>query len=97
MRARSQGRSTGAIFGRFFDAPVGMIFTIHRKLETGSWLDYGMFLQNIMRLHAPAVWIPAPRPHGRSIIGSSDPPWACRTRRSSCAVWPWAMPIGTHR
>lgn len=33
---------------RFFDAPVGMIFTIHRKLETGSWLDYGMFLQNII-------------------------------------------------
>ena len=23
---------------RFFDAPVGMIFTIHRKLETGFWL-----------------------------------------------------------
>ena len=35
---------------RFFDAPVGMIFTIHRELETGSWLDYGMFLQNIMLL-----------------------------------------------
>lgn len=33
---------------QFFDAPVGMIFTIHRKLETGSWLDYGMFLQNII-------------------------------------------------
>jgi len=33
---------------RFFDAPVGMIFTIDRVLETGSWLDYGMFLQNIM-------------------------------------------------
>lgn len=33
---------------RFFDAPVGMIFTVHRKLETGSWLDYGMFLQNII-------------------------------------------------
>ena len=33
---------------RFFDAPVGMIFTIHRKLETGSWLDYGMFLQSIV-------------------------------------------------
>jgi nitroreductase len=31
----------------FFDAPVGMIFTIHRGLATGSWLDYGMFLQNI--------------------------------------------------
>jgi nitroreductase len=33
---------------RFFDAPVGMIFTIDRILEQGSWLDYGMFLQNIM-------------------------------------------------
>ncbi|HEY0847912.1 MAG TPA: nitroreductase [Noviherbaspirillum sp.] len=32
----------------FFDAPVGMIFTIDRVMETGSWLDYGMFLQNIM-------------------------------------------------
>jgi len=32
----------------FFDAPVGMIFTIDRVLELGSWLDYGMFLQNIM-------------------------------------------------
>jgi nitroreductase len=33
---------------RFFDAPVGLIFTIERVLEQGSWLDYGMFLQNIM-------------------------------------------------
>jgi len=33
---------------RFFDAPVGMIFTIDRRLEMGSWLDYGMFLQNLM-------------------------------------------------
>lgn len=33
---------------RFFDAPVGMVFTIDRRLEQGSWLDYGMFLQNIM-------------------------------------------------
>jgi nitroreductase len=32
----------------FFDAPVGLMFTIHRDLETGSWLDYGMFLQNVM-------------------------------------------------
>ena len=32
----------------FFDAPVGMIFTIDRIMERGSWLDYGMFLQNIM-------------------------------------------------
>jgi len=33
---------------QFFDAPVGMFFTIHKDLEIGSWLDYGMFLQNIM-------------------------------------------------
>ena len=32
----------------FFDAPVGLIFTIDRRLEQGSWLDYGMFLQNVM-------------------------------------------------
>jgi nitroreductase len=33
---------------RVFDAPVGMIFTIDRILRQGSWLDYGMFLENIM-------------------------------------------------
>ncbi len=33
---------------QFFDAPVGLIFTINRRLATGSWLDYGMFLQNVM-------------------------------------------------
>jgi nitroreductase len=33
---------------RFFDAPVGLLFTIDRVMEQGSWLDYGMFLQNIM-------------------------------------------------
>ena len=33
---------------RFFDAPVGMIFTIDGRLRIGSWLDYGMFLQAIM-------------------------------------------------
>ncbi|GAB4564238.1 MAG: nitroreductase [Rhizobacter sp.] len=33
---------------RFFDAPVGLMFTIDRIMEKGSWLDYGMFLQNIM-------------------------------------------------
>jgi nitroreductase len=32
----------------FFDAPVGFIFTIDRVMEQGSWLDCGMFLQNIM-------------------------------------------------
>ena len=32
----------------FFGAPVGLIFTIDRVLRQGSWLDYGMFLENIM-------------------------------------------------
>lgn len=32
----------------FFDAPVGMIFTIDRRLNQGSWIDHGMFLQSIM-------------------------------------------------
>jgi nitroreductase len=32
----------------FFDAPVGLIFTIDRVMRQGSWLDYGMFLQSVM-------------------------------------------------
>jgi nitroreductase len=32
----------------FFGAPVGLIFTIERVMQQGSWLDYGMFLQNLM-------------------------------------------------
>ncbi|MCM2339650.1 nitroreductase [Rhodoferax sp.] len=33
---------------KFFDAPVGLMFTINRIMGRGSLLDYGMFLQNIM-------------------------------------------------
>lgn len=32
----------------FFDAPVGLMFTIDRVLEQGSWFDYGMFVGNLM-------------------------------------------------
>ena len=49
--ARENKAGMAAQFGRnygFFDAPVGFIFTIDRVLEQGSWLDYGMFLENIM-------------------------------------------------
>jgi len=31
----------------FFDAPLAFIFTIHRGLEKGSWVDNGMFLQSV--------------------------------------------------
>ena len=33
---------------RFFDAPVGLFFTVDRSLQEGSLLDYGMFLQSVM-------------------------------------------------
>jgi nitroreductase len=32
----------------FFDAPVGLLFSVDTVMQQGSWLDYGMFLQNIM-------------------------------------------------
>jgi nitroreductase len=32
----------------FFGAPVGLIFSIDRDMEQGSWLDYGMFVQSVM-------------------------------------------------
>ena len=33
---------------RFFDAPVGLMFTMDRILGRGSLLDCGMFIQNVM-------------------------------------------------
>jgi nitroreductase len=33
---------------RFFDAPVGLMFTLDRVLGRGSLVDYGMFLQTLM-------------------------------------------------
>ena len=32
----------------FFDAPVGLIFTIDFALTKHSWLDFGLFIQNVM-------------------------------------------------
>ena len=39
---------------RFFGAPVGLFFTIDRQLEKGSWIDVGLYMQNVM-LAARAV------------------------------------------
>ena len=39
---------------RYFDAPIGLHFTLDKVMGRGSMLDYGMFLQNIM-LAARAV------------------------------------------
>jgi nitroreductase len=33
---------------RFFDAPVGLFFTIDRAMGRGSLVDCGMFIQNVM-------------------------------------------------
>jgi nitroreductase len=42
-----RARQTAKNYG-FFGAPVGLIVTIDRRLEQGSWLDLGMFIQNVM-------------------------------------------------
>ena len=41
--ARQHGRNYD-----FFGAPVGLFFTLDRAMERGSWLDLGMFMQNVM-------------------------------------------------
>lgn len=32
----------------FFGAPVGLFFCVDRTLSEGSWIDVGMFMQNVM-------------------------------------------------
>ncbi len=32
----------------FFDAPVGILVCIDRRLQVGSWLDLGMFIENVL-------------------------------------------------
>jgi nitroreductase len=41
---RLQRRGNYELFG----APVGLIFTIDKDMEIGSWLDTGMFIQSLM-------------------------------------------------
>jgi len=45
---RGKSKAYRATNYNFFGAPAGLVFSIDRKLEKGSWLDYGMFLQTIM-------------------------------------------------
>ncbi|MEJ8823696.1 nitroreductase [Variovorax humicola] len=42
-RARQTSRNY-----QFFDAPVGLMFTIDTRLTHNSWLDLGLFLQTLM-------------------------------------------------
>lgn len=60
---------------RFFDAPVGLIFTIDRIMQQGSWLDYGMFLENVMVAARARGLHTAPRPPSRSSTACSRRNW----------------------
>lgn len=42
-RARQSERNLS-----FFGAPVGLFFTVDRRLKPHSWIDLGMFAQNVM-------------------------------------------------
>lgn len=46
---------TGAMLRNFefFGAPLGLFFTMDRYLYAGSWLDLGMFMQNVMLAALP--------------------------------------------
>lgn len=49
--AKGDKEGMAAQFGRnydFFGAPVALFFTLDRDMEVGSWLDLGMYMQNIM-------------------------------------------------
>jgi len=70
---------------QFFGAPVGLFFVIDKSLELGSWLDYGMFLQNVMlmaRQHglhtcAQASWPELPRVVRRHLPIGDDQELVC--------------------
>lgn len=34
----------------FFGAPVGMFFTLHKTMQSGGWMDLGLYLANVMTL-----------------------------------------------
>jgi nitroreductase len=45
--APARKRQTGRNF-EFFGAPIGLIFSLDRRLTAHSWLDCGLFIQNVM-------------------------------------------------
>lgn len=48
-RGDMEGRKRQALKNyTFFGAPVGLFFTMDRRMQLGSWLDIGMFMQNVM-------------------------------------------------
>lgn len=50
-RGDMEGRKRQALKNyTFFGAPVGLFFTMDKGMALGSWLDLGMFMQNVMVL-----------------------------------------------
>lgn len=50
-RGDIEGRKRQSLLNyAFFGAPVGLFFTMDRRFLYGSWLDLGMFMQNVMVL-----------------------------------------------
>jgi hypothetical protein len=82
---------------KFFDAPVGLMFTLDRVMGRGSLVDYGMFMQTLMLaarglgLHTcpQAAW----NGYAKIILPHIG---AVRTR-CWCAAWRWGMPMKRHR
>jgi nitroreductase len=35
---------------QFFDAPIGLIFTLHETMSYGGWMDLGLYMSNVMTL-----------------------------------------------
>lgn len=50
-RKDMEGRTRAALKNfELFGAPVGLFFSMHKRMLYGSWLDLGMFMQNVMIL-----------------------------------------------
>jgi nitroreductase len=48
-RDDAAGRKAAALRNfEFFGAPVGLFFTMDRRMQYGQWLDCGMFIANVM-------------------------------------------------
>jgi nitroreductase len=61
-RGDMEGRKRQALKNfTLFGAPVGLFFTMDRRLEYGSWLDIGMFMQNVMILARGAGYETCPQ------------------------------------
>lgn len=81
LRMRAQHRKNFEFFG----APTALLFTIDRRMGQGSWLDFGMFLQNVMLAAtaeglatcAQAAWIDYHRLIAESLDLAAEEQFVC--------------------